>query len=125
MQQQLRQPSIFSCQGQETIQFFCSKVNRLVPPTPLQSLAVNTEPMDYKALFSPPPVPPPILPDITDVGVLTSPFPTSTVSCYTDSFSDLEFAALLKENEEVDGLVQTLAATWVELGKQKAFFARL
>ena len=70
-------------------------------------------------------MPPPILPDITDVGVLTSPVPTSTVSCYTDSFADLEFAALSKENEEVDYLQQTLAATRAELGKQKALFARL
>ena len=70
-------------------------------------------------------MPPPILSDITDVGVLTSPVPTSTVSCYTDSFAGLEFAALLKENEEVDCLQQTLAATRAELGKQKALFARL
>ena len=68
---------------------------------------------------------PPILPDITDVGVSTSPVPTSTVYCYTDSFADVEFAALLKENEEVDCLQQTLAATRAELGKQKALFARL
>ena len=66
-----------------------------------------------------------ILPDITDVGVLTSPIPTSKVSCYTDSFAELEFAALLNENEEVDCLEQTLADTRAELGKQKALFARL
>ena len=81
--------------------------------------------MECNAPRSPSPVPPPILPDITEVGVLTSPVPTSIVSCYTDSFVDLEFAALLKENEEVDCLQQTLAATRSELGKQKALFARL
>ena len=70
-------------------------------------------------------MPPPILPDITDVGVLTSPVPTSTVSCHTDSFADLDFAALLEENEEVDCLQQTLTATRAELGKQKALFIRL
>ena len=68
---------------------------------------------------------PPILPDITDVGVLRSPVPTSTVSCYTDSFADLEFAALLKDNEEVDCLQQTLAATRGELGKREVLFAGL
>ena len=70
-------------------------------------------------------MPPLILPDSTDVGVLTSPVPTSTVPCYIDSFADWEFAALLKENEEVDSLQQTLAATRAEVGKQKALFARL
>ena len=81
--------------------------------------------MECNAPLSPSPVPTPILPDITDVLVLTSPVPTSTVSCYTDSFADLEFAALLKENEEIDCLQQSLAATRAELGKQKALFARL
>ena len=37
----------------------------------------------------------------------------------------MEFAAVLKENEEVDCLQQNLAATRAELGKQKALFARL
>ena len=37
----------------------------------------------------------------------------------------MEFAALLKENEVVDCLQQTLAAARAELGKQKALFARL
>ena len=97
----------------------------MVPPKPLQPLAVNTEPMECNAPLSPSPVPPPILPDITDIGALTSPVPISTVSCYTDSFADLEFAALLRKNEEVDCLQQTLAAIRAELGKQKALFARL
>ena len=65
---------------------------------------------------------PPILPDITDVGVLTSPVPTSTVSYYHDSFAGLEFAAPLREKEEVDRLVQTLATTRAELGKQTKGF---
>ena len=81
--------------------------------------------MECNAFLSPSPAPPPVLLDITDVGVLTSPLPTSTVSYYTDSFADLEIAALLKENEEVDCLEQTLAHTRAELGKQKALFARL
>ena len=81
--------------------------------------------MECNVLLSASLVPPPILPDLTDVGVLTSPVPTSTVSCYTDSSADLEFAALLKENEEVDCLEQTLADTRRELGKQKALFERL
>ena len=70
-------------------------------------------------------MPPPILPDITDVGVLTSPVPTATISCHSDSFADLEFAAILLGNEEVDCLEQTLADTRGELGQQKALSARL
>ena len=81
--------------------------------------------MQCIALLSLSPVPLLILPDITDVGDLTSPVPTSTVSCYTDSFADLDFAALLKENEEVDCLEQTLADTRAKLEKQKALFACL
>ena len=111
--------------GNKRSNFFAPKSTIWSPPKPLQSLAVNTEPMECNASLSPSPVPPPILPDITDVGVLTSPVPTSTVSCYIDSFADSEFAALLKDNEEVDCLQQTLAARRAELGKQKALFARL
>ena len=77
--------------------------------------------MECNAPFSPSP----IVPDIIAVGVLSSPVPTSTVSCYTDNFIDLKLADLLKENEEVDCLQQTLAATRAELGKQRALFARL
>ena len=54
--------------------FFAPKSTVWSPPKPLQPLAVNTEPMECNAPLSPSPVPPPILPDITDVGVLTSPF---------------------------------------------------
>ena len=75
--------------------------------------------MECTALLSPSPVPPLILPDLTDVVVLTSSVPTSTVPCYTDSFADLEIAALLKENEEVDCLEQTLAYTRAELGNKR------
>ena len=111
--------------GNKRSRFFAPKSTIWSPLKPVQSLAVNTEPMECNAPPSPSPVLPPILHDITDVGVLTSPVPTSTVSCYTDSFADLEFATLLKENEEIDCLQQTLAATRAELGKQKALFARL
>ena len=97
--------------GNKRSSFFAPKSTVWSPPKPLQSLAVNTEPMECNAPLSPSPVPPPIVPDITDVGVLTSPVPTTTVSCYTDSFADLEFAALLKDNEEVDCIQQTLTAT--------------
>ena len=111
--------------GNKLSSFFAAKSTVWSPPKPLQTLAVNIERMECNAPLSPSTTPPPILPDITNNGVLTSPVPTSTVSCYIDSFADWEFAALLKENEEVDFLQQTLAATRAELGKQKVLFARL
>ena len=117
--------SVFPAMGNKRSSFFAPKSTVWSPPKPLQSLAVNTEPMECNAILSPSPVPPPVLPDITDVGVLTSPVLTSTISCYTDSLADFEFPALLKENEEVDCLEQTLADTRAELGKQKALFDRL
>ena len=40
--------------------------------------------------------PPPVLPDIADFGMMTTPIQTS-VSCYTDSFENLEFAAHRKK----------------------------
>ena len=91
------------------------------PPKNLQSLAINTEPMDCELPpSSPSPLPPPVLPDLADFGTMTTPIQTSSVSCYTDSFENLEFAALLKENEAVDTLEQILADTRKELGAQKA-----
>ena len=105
--------------GKKRSRFSAPKPTVWSRPKPLQSLAVNIEPMERNAPLSPSAVPPPILLDITNVGVLTSPVLTSTVSCYTDSFADLEFAALLKENEEVDCLQQTLAALFARL--ERAF----
>ena len=108
---------VFPAVGNKRSSFLALKSTVWSPPKPLQSLAVNTEPMECNVPLSPSPLPPPILLDTADVGVLTSPVPTSTVSCYTDSFADLEFAAFLKENEEIDCLQQSLAATRAELGK--------
>ena len=57
--------------------------------------------------------------------MMTTPIQTSFVSCYTDSFENLDFAALLKENEVVETLEQVLADTRKELGAQKAFVHQL
>ena len=56
---------------------------------------------------------------------MTTPIHTSSVSCHTDSFENLEFAALLKENEAVETLEQVLADTRKELGARKALVYRL
>ena len=52
----------------------------------------------------PSPVPPSYLPDIADSCTLTSPVPTESVACFTDSAVDREFAALLKEVDELEAL---------------------
>ena len=82
--------------------------------------------MDFELpLSSLSPLPPPVLPDIADFGMTTTPIQTSSVSCYTDSFEKLEFGALLKENELVETLEQVLANTRKELGAQKALVHQL
>ena len=69
--------------------------------------------------------PSPVLPDTVHFGMLTSPVQTLSVSCYIDSFGDLEIAALLKEKEAIQTFEQTLEDTRKEVGSHKAFFCRL
>ena len=79
--------------------------------------------MDCDAPPSPSPVPVCLLPDIVDSGMLTSPAPTCSVSCNTDNFGDLDFAAPLEKNDNVESLEKALEVTRAELGSQKATFA--
>ena len=112
---------VFPAMGSKKSAFFAPKSTVLTPSKNLQSLAINTEPMDCELpLSSPSNPPPPVSPDIADFGTMTTPIQTSSVSCYTDSFEKLEFAALLKNNESVETLEQVLADTRKELGAQKA-----
>ena len=76
-------------------------------------------------LLRPQASPPPVLPDVADFGMMRTPIQTSSVSCYTDSFENFEFAALLKENEAVETLEQVLADTRKESGAQKALLHQL
>ena len=79
--------------------------------------------MEHDVTSSPPsPVPPPILPDIVNFAMPTSPVATFSVSCCTDSFEDLEIATLLKESEKIETVEQTPAGTCEELASQKALF---
>ena len=117
---------VFPAMGSKKSGFFAPKSTVWTPPKNLQSLAINTEPMDCELPpSSPSPFPPIVLPDIADCGTMTTPIHTSSVSCYNDSFENLEFAALLKENEAVETLEQILADTRKELGAQKALVDRL
>ena len=60
--------------------------------------------MEIDVPMSPSPVPLPILPDIADNCTLTSPVPTQSVACFTDSADDMECAALLKDVGELEAL---------------------
>ena len=120
--------------GSKKSHFFAPKSTIWTPPKLLQSLAVNTDPVDVDMVpQSPSPVPPPVIlspnirarPNIVDCSTLTSPIPTESVACFTDSFADLEFAALLKDTSRIDALQETLEATQNEFGRQKGMFCRL
>ena len=106
---------VSSAVGSEKSSFSAPASTVWTPPKPLQSLDVNIEPMEFDTIpYSTSLVPPSVLPDI-EVGMLTSPVPTSSVSCYTDSFEDQEFAALVKENEAIEALERTSADTRKQL----------
>ena len=74
--------------------------------------------MEIDVPMSPSPVFPPILPDIADNCTLTSPVPTQSVACFTESAADMEFVALLKD-------VDALEALRVAYGTEKKQVIRL
>ena len=84
--------------------FFAPKSTIWSPPKPSATLAKNTDPMEIDVPMSPSPLPPPILPDIADNCTLTSPVPTQSVACFTDSAADMDFAALLEDVDELEAL---------------------
>ena len=53
-------------------------------------------------------MPPPFLPDVMDVSTVTTPPSTSTVGAITDSVEHGEFAALLREADELERLEEQL-----------------
>ena len=117
---------VIPAMGRKKSGSFAPKSNVRTPPKNLKSSAINTEPMDCELpLSSPSALPPPVVPDIADFDMMTTPIQPSSVSCYTDSFKNLEFAAILVENEAVETLQQALADTRKESGAQKALVHRL
>ena len=77
----------------------------------MTSFAVNTEPMKFICVFlSASPIPPLVIPDARHFTRLTSPIPTRSVSCFTDSAVDREFAAPLKDTDKLDSFRITLGA---------------
>ena len=87
------------------------------PPKPVTELAVNTDPIQHCNLCSP--VPPPILPDAMDVTTITTPPLTSTVGSITDSVEHREFAALLREADELERLEEHLKERSNQLDRQQ------
>ena len=77
------------------------------PPKPLTELAVNTDPIEDCMLFVFP-VPPPVLPDVMDVSPITTPPLTSIVGSISDLVEHREFAALLRETDELERLQEHL-----------------
>ena len=53
-------------------------------------------------LLSASPILPLVMPDNRHFARLTSPIPTRSVSCFTDSTVDREFVALLKDTDKLD-----------------------
>ena len=74
--------------------------------------------MEIDVAISQSPVPPPILSDMAESCTLTSPVPTQSLVCLTDSAADTEFAAPLKDANDLEVL-------WVAHGAEKEILIRL
>ena len=93
------------------------------PPKPVTSLAVNTDFEDVEMpLMSPSPVPPRVILSDVDQATLTSPLLTHNVATFTDSAADMEFAALLKDTDDLDVLNQELQVERGRLARLEAQF---
>ena len=71
------------------------------PPKPMTNHAINTDPIAECSLCSPVA---PVLPDAMDISTSTSPPINHTIGCNRDSFKMKEFAALLREADEIEKL---------------------
>ena len=94
-----------------------------VPPKTVTELVVNTDPFQDCNLCSP--VPPPALPDAMDVSTITTPPLTSTVGSITDSVEHREFAALLREADELERLEEQLIKRSNQLDRQQERLAHM
>ena len=64
--------------------------------------------IDVRVAISP--VPPPVLPDLSDSFSPTSLIPTPSVACFNNSATGMEFAALLKDVDKLEALRNAYAA---------------
>ena len=96
---------VYPAFGNKKSSFFAPKSTIWSPPKPSATLALNTNPMEIDVPMSPSPVPPPLqFCRILLIMVRSSPVPTQSVACFTDSAADMEFAALLKDVDELEAL---------------------
>ena len=86
--------------------FFVGLSALWAPPKLVAELVVTTDPIQYCNLCSP--VPPPVLSDAMDVRSFRIPPLTSTVGSITDSVEQREFAARLREADELERLEEQL-----------------
>ena len=93
------------------------------PPKLVTELAVNTDPIKDCNLCSP--VPPSVLADAMDVSTSTTPPLTSTVGSITDSVEHREFAALLREADELERLEEQLKERSNQLDRQQERLAHM
>ena len=93
------------------------------PPKPVTELVANIVFIQDCNLCSP--VPPPVLPGVMDVSTITTPPLTSTVGSITDSFDHREFAALLREADEIERVEEQLKERSNQLDRQQERLAHM
>ena len=93
------------------------------PHKTVTELAVNTDPIKDCNLCSP--VPPPVLPDAMDVSTITTPPVTSTVGFITGSAEHREFAAPLREADQLERLEEQLKKRSKQLDRQQERLAHM
>ena len=93
------------------------------PPKPVTELAINADPIQICNLCSP--MPPPVLPDSMDVSPITPPPLISTVGSITDWVGHREFAALLREADELESLEEQLKERSNQLDRQQERLAHM
>ena len=109
--------------GSRCRSFFVGFSALWAPPISLIQLAVNTDPIQECNLCSP--VPPPVPPDAMDVSSITTPPLTFTVGSITDSVEPQEFAALLREADELERLEKQLKELSSQLDRQQERLAHM
>ena len=79
--------------------FFVGLSTFWAPQKPTTTLAVNTDPIEECNLCFP--VAPPVLPEAKDISISTSTLINHTMGCNTDSVEMKEFAAVIREADEI------------------------
>ena len=103
--------------------FFVGLSALWAPPKPVTELVVNTDTIQDCSVCSP--VPPLVLSDAVDVSTNTTPPLTFTVGSITDSVEHREFAAPLREADELERLEEQLKERSNQLNRQRERLAHM